>query len=521
MYKKLLTLSFVFAFSVVAFAQHKSVYSEITPENCVGKSNPNVPGSYFGKCKGVSGFDLEYYVSDSRDSLGIVSPSKKVFGLNFYEYFKDFSEVGKKVEWRLQNNKPFALIVRLNVSDQEDETKQTSYLIVSKITEENACVIDVLDPSKNQNVLARKVADKASTKECMPEFISNETIEEDPAINAMIGKDSGEFLAQADIKSRLIKLLGKQDYASFTEYFEVRSPIKRDGDFLYASGCMIRACTRLESAFAYNVKTHTIHAAIFDQIKETKYFNENKSRTPEIISDWAKRLEDLKPVEDQNEAILFDEFEYQNSEDFMARFDAFAIELENDPENKGFVIIYGDKKSYAAKEKEIKEYSARRLGSKKLNYLKGVGDSKTEIQFWIVPKGAKSPTPRKAANQNESIKNEIIALEKQAWESWKNKDIDFFKTLLAEDAISVNSGGVFDKPQILEFYASCEVKSYSLDDFKFRMLDKNSALITFKAKQNANCDGEKNPSNVRVSSVYVKRNGKWQNMLYMETAEVK
>ena len=120
--------------------------------------------------------------------------------------------------------------------------------------------------------------------------------------------------------------------------------------------------------------------------------------------------------------------------------------------------------------------------------------------------------------EDSKFETQIIALEKQAWEAWKNKNLAFFQTYLTDDALSVNADGVFNKAQILEYYGSCEVKSYSLDNFKFRTIEKNSALITFTATQDAVCGGEKNPSTVRASSVYIKRGGKWLNSFYTETA---
>lgn len=144
-----------------------SVYSDLKPENCKkGDYHKSVPGLFFAVCKGVAGYDLEYYLDDERNSLGVAFPSKKVVGLDFWTYFGEFSELGEKAEWRIKNNKPIALIVRLNISDFDDWTKKTSYLIVSKIGNETACVTDIVKPGKNQNVTARQLADKASTKPC-------------------------------------------------------------------------------------------------------------------------------------------------------------------------------------------------------------------------------------------------------------------------------------------------------------------------------------------------------------------
>jgi hypothetical protein len=119
-----------------------------------------------------------------------------------------------------------------------------------------------------------------------------------PALPAGIADWSGEgfdkILEDPVIKTRLKKLLGKKNYASFLESFETLTPIEKNGDILFSSGCLIHACTHLESAIAIDLVNNTIHAAIYDEEKTTRYFNERGSKTPESITEWAKRLSSLK-----------------------------------------------------------------------------------------------------------------------------------------------------------------------------------------------------------------------------------
>jgi hypothetical protein len=126
----------------------------------------------------------------------------------------------------------------------------------------------------------------------------------------------------------------------------------------------------------------------------------------------------------------------------------------------------------------------------------------------------------KSKDNGNSVEAQITALEKAAWEAWKNKNSSWFQTNLAEDALLVNSDGVNNKSQIVKGISDCEIKSYSLNDFKFISLDKNSALVTFTAMQDGACRGVTLPSTVRASSVYVKRGGKWLSVFYTETPAV-
>ena len=167
MFKRLLALSFVFVSSTVTLAQNRSVYTSLAADKCKTLAvNNGMPGNSSTRCDGVGGYKLEVYLDDERNSLGVVLPSKKVIGLDLWNYFSNFSELGDRAEWRMKGKKPVALIVRLKVSDQGDGKPPTSYLIVSKISGTDACVTDIVKPGKSQNAKAQSLADRASTKSC-------------------------------------------------------------------------------------------------------------------------------------------------------------------------------------------------------------------------------------------------------------------------------------------------------------------------------------------------------------------
>jgi hypothetical protein len=167
MFKTLLSFSFAFVFPLTALAQSRSIYTDLAADKCKTVDvNRGMPGNYSGKCRGAGGYDLEVYLDDERNSVGVVLPSKKVVGLDLWNYFGNFSALGEKAEWRMKGKKPVALLVRLNVFDRGDEKPPTSYLIVSKISPTGACVTDIVKPSKYQNAQAQRLADKASSKSC-------------------------------------------------------------------------------------------------------------------------------------------------------------------------------------------------------------------------------------------------------------------------------------------------------------------------------------------------------------------
>lgn len=161
-------LILLFAANLIYAQKLQSVYTDLDDKHCrTLESNPDEAGWYRGLCPGVGGYKLELTEGDLRQSITVVSPAKKRFELDFNRVSPAFSYTGQKAEWRVQGKNPVALIVRFNAStSSEHPEKEISYLIVSKITRNQACITDVVAPSANQNAEARRLADIASTKPC-------------------------------------------------------------------------------------------------------------------------------------------------------------------------------------------------------------------------------------------------------------------------------------------------------------------------------------------------------------------
>ena len=166
---KLITLAAlcVFISTFAAVAQNKSVYTSTKTNACKTiKSTSEGTGSYVGECLGVGGYKLRLIEGDIRQTIDIVTPAKKKFELNFWNYYGSFSSIGEKVEWRTKGGVPVALIARYNVADPEGVKASTSYLMISKIGKTESCVTDVVPPGAKQNEEARLLADAAQSKLC-------------------------------------------------------------------------------------------------------------------------------------------------------------------------------------------------------------------------------------------------------------------------------------------------------------------------------------------------------------------
>jgi hypothetical protein len=122
---------------------------------------------------------------------------------------------------------------------------------------------------------------------------------------------------------------------------------------------------------------------------------------------------------------------------------------------------------------------------------------------------------------NASVEKALESKEKMGWQAWKDHDAKPVEPMTPDDALSVADGGVFKgKEQLLKSItdARCTVNSYSLSDFSFMWLDKDTVIMTYTAAQDATCDGKKQSGKVFATSVWQKKAGKWMSPFHQETA---
>jgi opacity protein-like surface antigen len=170
----LLLICIMLAFSATASAQAvQSVYTDLSGKTCKTlEEDADSAGYMLEQCRGVAGYKLQVVSQDDRQTVVVVKPDGSKHELDLGVIGGGgFSGLRGKAEWRIKRQKgkivPIALIIRLDVStDPSDSTKITSFLSVSKITPQNICYIEAIDPSPDANVKARKLADSSADKPC-------------------------------------------------------------------------------------------------------------------------------------------------------------------------------------------------------------------------------------------------------------------------------------------------------------------------------------------------------------------
>lgn len=120
----------------------------------------------------------------------------------------------------------------------------------------------------------------------------------------------------------------------------------------------------------------------------------------------------------------------------------------------------------------------------------------------------------------DDVKSTVTSIEKSLWEAWKNKDMSVFEKNLTENSVNITSQGVhFSREQYVKELTAhpCEVRNFSLSDWQVHQITSDTVLVTYKAKQDATCEGTKVPAEVVASAVYVKKDGKWLAASYHES----
>lgn len=127
----------------------------------------------------------------------------------------------------------------------------------------------------------------------------------------------------------------------------------------------------------------------------------------------------------------------------------------------------------------------------------------------------------KPAMSKKQLEHKLIATEKSLWEAFKNKKADVFNKSLTADFFQLDAAGVTAKADVVKGIDGCDIKDYSLSDFKLTTIGASAALLTYKGTQHGTCGGQAVPETVYVSSVWVNRGGKWQALFHQESQATK
>jgi hypothetical protein len=136
------------------------------------------------------------------------------------------------------------------------------------------------------------------------------------------------------------------------------------------------------------------------------------------------------------------------------------------------------------------------------------------------PQATASPSPKPKPKMTKAqVLKKLSANETALWNAWKNKDAKPFQNSLAADGVMIGEEGVGTKADVVQMMGSspCEIKSFTLSDWKISMVNADAAVLTYKGVADGTCGGQPIPT-VWASSLWVNRKGKWMAFSHQETS---
>jgi hypothetical protein len=148
-----------------------SFYTSTAPKDCrVTSAGNGVDGSTIRVCPGKAGLRVVISEDDLRESVSVGRTRAAADKEPAAEAsFGPFNSTTNTVEWRAANGKPFAIIQRWHIADNNDEGKDgrpiaKPLLVVTRLPPGAVCHVAYIDVKANPdaNELARKAADESA-----------------------------------------------------------------------------------------------------------------------------------------------------------------------------------------------------------------------------------------------------------------------------------------------------------------------------------------------------------------------
>ncbi len=115
-------------------------------------------------------------------------------------------------------------------------------------------------------------------------------------------------------------------------------------------------------------------------------------------------------------------------------------------------------------------------------------------------------------------KDELMALERSAYEAFRTKNAGFWDPFLSSNFTGYGQTGRLDKAAALKEYAGtgCDIKSFTLTDDQMTLLAPDVAAVSYKTAGDGTCGGQKIPAEQWAGGLYVRENGKWKGAFHAE-----
>lgn len=183
--KTKIAVTLLFSFLLLPLAQvahaasYSSSYATILKEHCTVLPNQAGEKDVVQACPSFKNIKINVVSNDVQQYI-VLSQNNRQYPLIFNDTKTQNiarTTLGSTIEWRQKLGRPskvVGMIMRINVFTTAN--KKRSFLVVSKVTDQEICIVGSVPPQRNQNQQARRMVDSASNKACISSPLSQEKL---------------------------------------------------------------------------------------------------------------------------------------------------------------------------------------------------------------------------------------------------------------------------------------------------------------------------------------------------------
>jgi hypothetical protein len=116
-------------------------------------------------------------------------------------------------------------------------------------------------------------------------------------------------------------------------------------------------------------------------------------------------------------------------------------------------------------------------------------------------------------------KEAMIAKEKAAWQSFKDKNAADFKKVVAADFLGVYAEGISDMKKELDDMQKWDMKSFAISDYTAVASGADTMMSTYKVTIEGTYDGKDASGTYNAGSVWKMKKGEWQAIFHTNVKE--
>lgn len=119
-----------------------------------------------------------------------------------------------------------------------------------------------------------------------------------------------------------------------------------------------------------------------------------------------------------------------------------------------------------------------------------------------------------------TLREQLMALERQSWDSTKERDRAALRRFLADDLLQIYADGSrYTKSEFLDYVANYRLNGYEIDPtYAVRRIGSDVALLIYRVISRGAARFDRTRSGkVLAISIYVRRDVEWTSVLYQET----